>query len=350
VIKLDNLNVELEKFTLKDINLTVTEGEYFIIVGPTGAGKTVLLESIAGLNPIKSGTIWLKDRNITNQKPEKRGVSIVYQDHALFPHFSVKENILFGLKLRKKSRKELLAAQDWLGELLGIRHLLNRKTGTLSGGERQKVALARALSTKPDILLLDEPLSALDPETRETIQEELRRLHVVLRNTIIHVTHDFEEAMALGTRIAVMGNGDLKQVGTPEEVFRHPNSEFVARFVMAKNVLAGTAIKRDDGYIGFKVDGKEFLTTAILEGGCRASIRPEDIIIAREPFPDSVKNCFTAIVKRIVNKGSTLYITIAIPPDLTCLVTRRFFEEERLEIGQEVYMVFSPSAVHLFRE
>jgi molybdate/tungstate transport system ATP-binding protein len=350
MIRLDKLTVELGKFKLKDISLTVDKGSYFIIVGPTGAGKTVLLESIAGLNRIKNGAIWLNDMDITGLRPEKRDISIVYQDHALFPHFSVMDNILFGLRLQKKTKKELLAARDWLADLLDIGHLLDRRPDTLSGGERQKVALARALSTGPEVLLLDEPLSALDPETREVVQEELRKLHDALGNTIIHVTHDFEEAMVLGSRVGVIGEGQLKQVGTPEDVFRHPNSEFVARFVMARNVLTGTARKRDDGYTGFTVDGKELLSTAVFEGVCRAAIRPEDISMSPEQFPDTTPNCFAATVKKIVDKGSTLYITASIPPDLTCLVTRRFTENAGRITGRPIYITFPPSSVHLFRE
>ncbi len=247
MIQIKNLYVDLKDFRLQDINLSVSEGEYFIVLGPTGAGKTVLLESIAGLYPIKSGEIWLRGKEVTRLEPEKRGISIVYQDHALFPHLSVKDNIVFGLKLHKQTKQEAEAALDWVAGLLDVSHLLNRKPDTLSGGEQQKVALARALSIKPEVLLLDEPLSALDPETREGVQKELRQLHNRLKVTTIHVTHDFEEAIALGDHIAVLGEGCIKQVGTPEQIFRQPNSEFIARFAMARNIFAGEVIYRDDG-------------------------------------------------------------------------------------------------------
>ena len=173
MMQIKNLWIDLRDFQLQDINLTVEEGEYFIILGPTGAGKTVLLESIAGLYSVKSGQIWLRGKELTRLEPEKRGISIVYQDHALFPHLSVKDNIVFGLRLRKWAAQEVEVTLDWIAQLLGISHLLDRKPDTLSGGERQKVALARALSIKPHLLLLDEPLSALDPETREGVQREL---------------------------------------------------------------------------------------------------------------------------------------------------------------------------------
>jgi ABC-type Fe3+/spermidine/putrescine transport system ATPase subunit len=328
----------------------IEDVEYFIIVGPTGAGKTVLLETIAGLNPVKRGAIWLEDREITGQKPETRGMSIVYQDHVLFPHLTVRDNILFGLRLRKKTSQELSEALQWLDGLLNISHLFKRKPVTLSGGEKQKVALARALSTRPNVLLLDEPLSALDPESREAVQEELRKLHLTLKNTVIHVTHDFEEAMALGTRVAVIGDGRLRQVGTPEEVFQHPNSEFVARFVMARNILEGTAVKREDSYYAFKADGMELLSETKLEGPCRASIRAEDIQISAKPAVTGNINCLPATVTRIVKKGWIYHVTAALPHEITCLVTRRSFEEMKLEIDQQVYLIFPLSSVHLFRE
>jgi len=236
MIQIKNLCVDLGDFLLRDINLNVVAGEYFVILGPTAAGKTVLLESIAGLYPLKSGEIWLRGKEVTRLSPERRGISIVYQDHALFPHLSVAENITFGLKLHRHPDQELTEVLNWLSHLLEIAHLLDRRPDTLSGGEKQKVALARALSVKPEVLLLDEPLSALDPETREGVQRELRQLHNQLKITTIHVTHDFEEAVALGDRIAVLGDGCIHQTGTPDEIFRRPNSEFVDRFAMARNI------------------------------------------------------------------------------------------------------------------
>lgn len=348
MIKIKNLCVDLGDFLLYDISFTVSEGEYFVVLGPTGAGKTVLLESIAGLYPIKSGEIWLRGKEMRELEPEKRGVSIVYQDHALFPHLSVEGNVTFGLRLRKQKHQEIKATLDWITDLLSISHLLHRKPETLSGGERQKVALARALSTKPEVLLLDEPLSALDPETRENLQQELRQLHRVLNITTIHVTHDFEEAIALGHRIAVIGEGHLKQVGTPEQIFRQPNSEFVARFAMTRNIFLGEAMHKANGDNIFRIEGTEFVSAANIEGTCHASIRPEDILISLEPLRSSARNCFPGTITGIIDKGATLYITISLPPDISCLVTRRSFDELELEEGKGVYVTFKASAVHLF--
>ena len=348
MIQIKNLHVDLKDFQLQDINLTVSDGEYFIVLGPTGAGKTVLLESIAGLYPIKSGEIWLKGKEVTQLAPEKRGISIVYQDHVLFPHLSVRDNIIFGLKLHKQPKQKTEVALDWVTELLGISHLLNRKPDTLSGGEQQKVALARALSIKPEVLLLDEPLSALDPETREGVQKELRQLHKQSKVTTIHVTHDFEEAIALGNHIAVLGEGCIKQVGTPEQIFRQPNSEFIARFAMARNIFPGEVIDKGNETTVFRTEGVELAVVTELRGKLHASVRPEDILISTEPLHSSARNSFGGTITHVMDRGSTLYLTVSLPPDFICLVTRRSFEEMGLAEGKKVYITFKATAMHIF--
>lgn len=348
MIWVKNLSVDLGDFHLKDITFEVKQGEYYIILGPTGAGKTVLLESIAGLYPVKKGEIWLNGKEITNLEPEKRGIGVVYQDYVLFPHLSVKENIIFGLRLKGKPKLEIETTVGWLAELLNISHLLERNPGTLSGGESQKVALARALSVKPEVLLLDEPLSALDPKTREDIQHELRRIHDRLTVTTIHVTHDFEEAVALGDRIAVIGEGQIMQIGTSEQIFRQPNSEFVARFAMSRNIFAGEVHDGDDECAIINTGGVEIAVTTELRGRFHASIRPEDILISTEPLKSSARNCLRGNISRVADRGSTLLLTVTVPPDFICLVTRRSFEEMELAKGKEVFLTFKASAVHVF--
>ena len=291
MIRVRNLCIDLGDFLLHDVDFDVKPGEYFIILGPTGAGKTVLLESIAGLHQLKSGQIWFGGKEVTRLEPEKRGISIVYQDQALFPHLTVRDNITFGLKIRKKTEQEMEATLSWVVELLTISHLLDRRPDTLSGGEKQKVALARALSIKPQLLLLDEPLSALDPENRESVQRELRQLHNRLKLTTVHVTHDFEEAIALGDRIAVIGDGCIKQMGTSEQIFRQPNSEFVARFAMVRNIFAGEVIDEDGENAVFCTEGARLAVVTDLSGRCHASLRPEDILLSHAPFPSSARNC-----------------------------------------------------------
>lgn len=348
MIRIEDFCVRLGEFVLEDINLTIHDGEYFIILGPTGAGKTVLLESIAGLHPVKKGSIWLNDKNITNLNPEKREISIVYQDYVLFPHLLIKDNILFGLRLRKKSTAEIKDTLEWLIELLEIRHLIDRRPQTLSGGERQKVALARALAIKPSLLLLDEPLSALDPETRESLQLELKRIHQELNLTVIHVTHDFDEALVLGKHIAVIGEGRIRQVGTPEEIFRKPNSEFVARFTMMRNILSGELVSQNDGISVFRSGSIELATVTHKEQASYACIRPDDISISADvSFRDGL-NSFNGTISRIEERGMEVHVIVDVPPEICCSITRRDFSEMRLTTGQNITITFNPDSVHVF--
>jgi ABC-type sugar transport system ATPase subunit len=348
MIRVRHLWVDLGEFVLKDANMDINSGEYFVILGPTGAGKTVLLESIAGLYPLREGRIWLNDEEVTRLEPEKRGISIVYQDQMLFPHLSVRDNITFGLRIRKIKPAEIERTLSWLAGLLDIHHLLSRKPDTLSGGEKQKVALARALSVKPKLLLLDEPLSALDPNSREILQRELRSIHEEYRVTTVHVTHDFEEAIALADRVAVIGDGCVQQIGTIEQIFRQPGSEFVARFAMVRNIFRGEAVEGEHGDTLFYVDGVRFSVVTEHRGQCHASLRPEDIIVSHAPFPSSALNSFSGQITDITDKGSTLLLKVEVPPDFVCLITRNSFDAMELAIGDNIHITFKASAVNIF--
>ena len=348
-VRVRDLWIDLKEFHLRQINLAVAAGEYFVILGPTGSGKTVLLETIAGLYQPLKGRILFSGQDVTNAPPEKRGIGFVYQDYALFPHLNVAENIAFGLKLRGVERKTIKERVTSISQLLGIDPLLHRRPKTLSGGESQRVALARALVVEPRLLLLDEPLSALDPEMREELQRELARLHRQLGTTTLHVTHDFEEAVALGDRIAVVNKGRIVQVGSPEEIFRKPGSDFVARFVGVKNIFKGEVRPGEDGYKVLRLnEDVEIILTTGLAGQVHASIRPEDILIAREAIRSSAQNSFRGHITDIVDKGTVVYVTIRIPPELTCMITKRSLKEMKLRKGLEVYVAFKAAAVHVF--
>lgn len=233
MIRIRNLYKDWKEFALKNINLEIEQGEYFVILGPTGAGKTMLLETIAGFHIPDSGDVWIGGRDVTNLAPERRRVGFIYQDYSLFPHFTVEENIEFGLKLKKSAssdanKNKTAEIMDWLG----VSHLAHRYPTTLSGGEQQKVAIARAVAVEPSLLLLDEPLAALDRRTRDYLRVELKRVKEELDITMVHVTHDQTEAMVLGDRVAVMMNGQIRQVGTPFEIFNKPLDEAIADFVV----------------------------------------------------------------------------------------------------------------------
>lgn len=261
MIRLEGLHVAAGDFSLRVDELSVEKGEFLVFLGPTGSGKTVLLETLAGLRRPVSGRIWFGDRDVTEEPPERRRVGFVYQDYALFPHLSVAKNIAFGLSTgatRGRARGVRAgggepsggADQDRaaaLASLLGIEQLMDRYPDTLSGGEQQRVALARALAIEPEVLLLDEPLSALDRKTRRELRIELRRLHRELGATVLHVTHDLDEALVLGDRIAVLIDGDLRQIGTPEDVIRRPADGETARLLGMTNVFPVAGTYRQDG-------------------------------------------------------------------------------------------------------
>ena len=348
MIRLENLTVQLKQFTLSAINLKVQRGEYFIILGPTGAGKTLLLETIAGLRKSDAGSIFINNIDVTRMEPERRRIGFVYQDYALFPHLSVKDNIIFGLKCRRVTKASITERLTRLTELLNIGDLLEHRPETLSGGEKQKVSLARALSTDPDVVLLDEPISALDPQQRESVQNDLKDICKKLNRTFIHVTHNFEEAVALGDRMAVLSEGQLIQSGTPEEIFRHPNSEFVARFAMTRNIFSGLVTDDGSGGAIFTIDNNKLEVVTELRGQLHASVRPEDILISREMLISSARNSIKGKITHVDNRGATLYITISTPIQFVCLVTRRSYEELGLSEGNNAYVTFKASAIHVF--
>jgi molybdopterin-binding protein len=359
-VQVQNLHVDLDEFRLRDIDLDIAPGEYFVILGPTGAGKTVLLETVAGLYRPDSGRIHIGGGDVTATPPEQRGVGFVYQDYALFPHLDVARNIAFGLRLQKDlgGFRRTAGSHNLRGlikqrvvetsELLTIDHLLHRRPDTLSGGEQQRVALARALVVEPRLLLLDEPLSALDPETREDLQREMARLHRELGTTTIHVTHDFEEAVALGDRIAVVHEGRIVQIGPPGEIFRRPASEFVARFVGVRNIFQGEVLPATNGHRVLAVNGLQITVLTELSGRVHASLRPEDIVLSKAPLHSSARNIFQGHVAEIVDRGTLIYVTVDVPPAFTCVITRTSLEELALKQGTEVSIAFKASAVHVF--
>jgi len=240
LLRLEDICLRLGEFRLQEIFLHVKPGTYLALLGPTGTGKTVLLETIAGVHHPNRGRIHLGGREVTHLAPEKRHLGIVYQDYALFPHLTVFENIAFGLRLKGSPRPKITQTVNKMAAFLEIEPLLKRRPNRLSGGERQRVALARALVMEPYVLLLDEPLSALDRATRSRIQAELKRIHTELRITIIHITHDVTEAFFLADRLAVMQDGRILQEGSPEEMCRRPQSHRVAEMMGIENLLAAT--------------------------------------------------------------------------------------------------------------
>jgi ABC-type Fe3+/spermidine/putrescine transport system ATPase subunit len=240
MLGLEDISLKLGEFRLRKISLQVKPGTYLALLGPTGTGKTVLLETIAGVHKPASGRIYIKGRDVTHLAPEKRNLGIVYQDYALFPHLTVFQNIAFGLRLKGTEGRKIKSAVEEMASFLEIGHLLKRRPNRLSGGERQRVALARALVMEPHVLLLDEPLSAVDRTTRSRLQKELKRIHAELGVTIIHITHDLMEAFSLADRLAVIKQGRILQEGPLDEVCGRPRDRDVAELVGIDNLIAAT--------------------------------------------------------------------------------------------------------------
>lgn len=348
MIKIHGLTKRLKDFNIEDIDLDIKEKEYFVILGPTGTGKTVLLELIAGLVCPDRGNIFFNGEELTELPPEERNIGMVYQDYMLFPHLNVKENITFGLKVRGVKREERERALKKIVRLFRIEHLLTRDVKNLSGGEKQRVALARALITAPRILLLDEPLSALDPGTKEQLQENLKELHERLETTTLHITHDFNEALALADRIAIMHNGKIVQTGKPEEIFKQPNSSFVAEFVGVKNIFRGRVlVEGEDKYVELN-NGLKIAVITDREGWVNLIVRPEDILISYEPFVSSARNCFSGEVVNIRNRLSMVELTVDIGVELIVYITGHSLKEMGITRGKRVFVTFKASAVHVF--
>jgi len=227
---------------LEGINLTIRKGEFFTLLGPSGCGKTTLLRILAGFLEPTKGQVFIGDTNITDWRPEKRNMGIVFQNYALFPNMTVRDNIAYGLKIRKKPKQFIKENCDYYMELTGLQALADRKIHELSGGQQQRVAIARALIIKPQMLLLDEPMSNLDVALRVKMREEIRAIQRKIGITTLFITHDQQEALTISDKIAVMKDGKILQADTPKEVYNHPNGEFVANFVGMSNCM-----KRADG-------------------------------------------------------------------------------------------------------
>jgi multiple sugar transport system ATP-binding protein len=231
-IKFDHVWKRFAEVTvLKDLNIEINDGEFLVLVGPSGCGKSTALRCLAGLEEITDGNIWIGDRVVNDVPPKDRDIAMVFQSYALYPHMSVYDNMAFGLKLRKVPKTEIDKRVKEAAEMLGIGHLLDRKPKALSGGQRQRVALGRAIVRDPAVFLMDEPLSNLDAKLRVQTRAEISKLHQRLKTTFIYVTHDQTEAMTMGSRIAVMRDGILQQLDTPQNLYDHPSNMFVAGFI-----------------------------------------------------------------------------------------------------------------------
>ncbi|ASJ11054.1 spermidine/putrescine ABC transporter ATP-binding protein [Thermococcus sp. P6] len=276
-VKLENVVKTFgETVALKGINLHIKEGELFTLLGPSGCGKSTTLRIIAGLDFPDSGRVYFGDDEVTYLPSSKRGAVLVFQNYALWPHMTVFDNVAYGLKIRKLPKEDIKKRVEWALDLIRLRGLEDRYPTQLSGGQQQRVAIARALVVEPRVLLLDEPLSNLDAKLRLEMRSEIRRIQRELGITVIYVTHDQEEAMAISDRIAVMNVGTVEQVGTPKEIYESPKTEFVASFMGKTNVIPAKVVERNGELVSVEFEGMKL-------DGLRYSGESNDVVVVIRP-------------------------------------------------------------------
>ena len=305
------------------VSLEINSGSLVALLGPSGSGKSTLLRLIAGLEMPDSGKIWLTGKDATNQSVQDRNIGFVFQHYALFKHMSVRQNIAFGLEIRKVPKAKIKARVEELLELVQLGGLGDRYPSQLSGGQRQRVALARALAVQPQVLLLDEPFGALDAKVRKDLRAWLRRLHDEVHVTTVFVTHDQEEAMEVADEIVVMNKGKVEQVGSPAEIYDHPATAFVMSFIGPVNVLpSNSRIFQDNGFDSANPE---------------IFLRPQDLLVEREPINGT---SVPARVNRVIHLGWEIQAELTLDDGqvVTAHLTRDRFNELNLEPQQKVYV------------
>ena len=314
---------------LDNVTLRIPTGEFVVLLGPSGCGKTTLLRSIAGFEKIDSGSINLGGKRIDQLPPHKRPVNTVFQSYALFPHMSVAQNIAFGLENEKIEKSEIQSRVAQVLELVEMSALADRKPSQMSGGQQQRAALARALAKKPKVLLLDEPLAALDLKLRKSMQIELKRIHRATGTTFLFVTHDQNEAMALGDRIAVFNNGQLQQVGTPFEIYTAPKTEFVANFIGESTVLVGEV--KDHIFHGDGLSINNLAQSINNTNNAKLIIRPEALSLM-----SGQTQCGQVEIKEVIFAGDALEVLLLTTSGREVKVKSDVALLSRLVIGEKI--------------
>lgn len=317
-VTLKNIRKVYDKFeAVKGINLEINDGEFVVLVGPSGCGKSTTLRMIAGLEDITEGSLYIGDKLVNNVAPKDRDIAMVFQNYALYPHMNVRENMAFGLKLKKFSKAEIEKRINEASKILGLDQLLDRKPGQLSGGQRQRVALGRAIVREPQVFLMDEPLSNLDAKLRVQMRTEISKLRQRLGVTVVYVTHDQTEAMTMGDRIVIMKDGVIQQVGTPDQVYHYPENLFVAGFIgsPAMNFIKGKIVKEGEKVYFVaepklkveltKEQGNMVLKNGYENKGIIMGVRPEYFTSDKDVTNN---NALDAVLDVVENMGSEYYI------------------------------------------
>jgi len=338
-----------EAVALDGLNLRIDSGEFFCLLGPSGCGKTTTLNLIGGFIPLTSGELRIEGRVVNDLPPHRRSVNTVFQNYALFPHMTVAENVAFGLRMEGLDGGEIATRVDEYLELVGLGTYHDRYPTQLSGGQAQRVALARALAKRPAVLLLDEPLGALDLKLRKQMQVELARIHRQVGTTFVFVTHDQEEALSMATRIAVMSGGKVRQIGSPREIYLRPVDRFVADFIGESNFLDGT-LTNGGGAPAFKLPDGTILpagaSTSPQQGPVKLMVRPESVSIGTSaPDPGTPRAVVKGRTSNVAFMGTHTRITVQ--TDAGTLVSIRFRESdegaaEEEMVDQEVHVWWDP--------
>ena len=350
-LRLESLTKRYGNLTAVDhVNLEIQEGEFICFLGPSGCGKTTVLRMITGFETVTEGQVIFDNRVINDLMPKKREFGIVFQSYALFPNMTVEENIAFGLKMRKMPKKAIAERVDVMLDLIGLSDWRNLYPAQLSGGQQQRVALVRALAPDPQVLLLDEPLSALDAKIRLRLRAEIKRLQQELKKTMIHVTHDQEEALSIADRVVVMEGGQFRQVGRPIDIYKYPTCTFVADFVGTSNFFEGrrTGDVVDIGKRKIKVtqNGAGANETVSL------AIRPENVEVFKNGAPPQVAEPLNLVLGKIevvVFQGAAVRLLISMDGgEIISDVNEKEFQQRSLKRGDEVYLYFPPEAFLVF--
>jgi len=341
MLKLTNIYRRLGDFALTDINLEVSDGQYYVLLGRSGSGKTQLLELIAGLEHPDSGKIMMDEIDITRHRIQDRKVGIVFQDYAVFPHMTVFGNIAYPLKARKEDRKSIAEKVEKAATEMNIKHILGRNTQKLSGGELQRVALARTLITSPRLLLLDEPLSSLDASLKDDLKRLLRKLNRE-GQTIIHVTHDYSDAISLAKKVGVIHNGKIIQEGSVDEVFKNPSNRFVARYAGIRNFFRVDISRENGSLIGVTERNIRFKLNGVAPGRDNLLLIKNDSIVLSNELPSNKElNIFKGKITEIIPSEFGKEVIIDAGELFYANTLASEMEKLRLREGNEVWMSFS---------
>ena len=338
---------------VQEFNLDIADGEFIVLVGPSGCGKSTTLRMVAGLEEISDGELYIDDRKVNDVAPKDRDIAMVFQNYALYPHMTVRENMAFSLKLKKLPKAEINEKVNEAAEILGITEYLDRKPKALSGGQRQRVAIGRAIVRNPKVLLMDEPLSNLDAKLRNQMRAEIIKLRKRIQTTFIYVTHDQTEAMTLGDRIVIMRDGFIQQIGTPQEVFNHPKNLFVAGFIGTPqmNFFNAKLLKKGDSYC-VELLGKYVELTEQQNAALKAAQTPEmDIVLGIRPVNMGLTTAegFDAMIDVSEMMGSEMHLHMSIADkDVVAVIPTANLDLNLTRSGSAVRFTFDPALVHLF--